>query len=174
VLRGTFRASERWCGRPDAVGLRPVDDDWSAAWTLRTVQAANWWNDQPYGALLVCGLGVDCIELPGSHSRRMLAPLREAGLRPPAMITPVGTMVLFARTYAGSRPCLVSVSLRSAGSWVAVPPTDQHSHGSRASGYRWLPDATPGALGWVLPELGPVCELITSTIQRAAGAARDM
>ena len=29
VLRGTFRASERWCGRPDAVGLRPVDDDWS-------------------------------------------------------------------------------------------------------------------------------------------------
>jgi len=169
VLRGTYSEGGRWYGRPDAVSLRPLADDWPSSWTSRPVQVANWWNTKPYSVLVACGQGVDCIELPGSHGHRMLAPLREAGLSPPAMYTPVGTLVLFVRTNRGPRPNLVSVSLRSTDSWVPVPPTGQYlDHGPDAAGYRWVSDASPGCVGWELPELHPVCEVITSTIRADA------
>ncbi len=156
VLRGTYPDGVRWHGRDDAVGLRPVDDHWSVAWTLSRAEVARWWANEPFGVLVACGHGVDCIELPGSAGHRMLGPLREAGLHPPAMVTPVGTVVLFVRTHTGVRPVLTSVSLRSAGSWVAVPPT---------SGYRWLAGSTPAAVQWQLPELRPVYEVIAANVR---------
>ncbi len=172
VLRGTYRDEiGHWHGRSDAVSLRPIDDYWSTAWTLRPVEVANWWNAEPYGVLVACGHGVDCVELPGRHGQRMLDPLHRVGLHPPAMLTPLGTLVLFVRTHTGPRPNLVSMSLRSAGSWVAVPPTGQDvSHGpDSAGGYRWVTDCSPGRVGWQLPELAPVCEVITATV-RAGGS----
>lgn len=155
VLRGTYGDRLSWRGRPHAVGLLPVDDNWETAWTLSTAEAARWWADEPFSVLLACGHGVDCMELPGAAGHRVLSAVRDHGLRPPAMVTPVGTAVLFVRTPVGARPFLTSVSLRSGVSWVAVPPT---------SGYRWLPDSSPGSLDWTLPELAPAYEAVVAAI----------
>ncbi len=167
VLRGTYLANAeggppRWCGRSDAVGLRPVDDDWVAASTVRAAEAARWWSQAPYNVLVACGQGVDCIELPSPTARRLITVLHEAGLRGPAMLTPIGTLVLFVQTHRGPRPMLVSASLRSTDSWVPVPPTSTAPPARGPSQYRWLPDASPGALGWALPELLAVNAVISA------------
>ena len=166
VLRGTYRDGDGvWRGRADAVGLRPIDDDWSAGWTVRSAQVANWWNAEPYSVLVACGHGVDCIELPGPSGHRMVSRLAESGHRPPAMVTPVGTLVLFVRTPARPLPTLASVSLRSAGSWVAVPPTEQLA-GPVEDGYRWVSGSAPGNAGWEVPELMAVYDVIASTARQ--------
>lgn len=133
---------------------------------MRAGQVARWWACEPYSVLVACGHGVDCVELPLTPtSHRILGPLREAGLCPPAMHTPVGTLVLFVRTPTTTpQPSmLVSVSLRSTGLWVAVPPTGHH--GGAGPGYRWVVNGAPEHLSWQLPELRPVCEVITATVQ---------
>lgn len=163
VLRGTYYDGGRWHGRPGAVGLRPVDEPWSAAWTVGLADVTRWWAEEPFSVLVACGHGVDCIELPGSAGHRMLAPLRAARRRLPAMCTPVGTHVLFVRTQLGPRPRLVSVSLRSTDSWVAVPPTGP------GTGYRWAADCSPDCVDWQLPELRGVYEVIASSV-RAGGS----
>ena len=153
VLRGTYRRHDdglpEWVGRSDAVGLRPVDDDWPTTWTLRTVEVVRWWQREPYSVLVACGHGVDCVEVPAPAGHPASALLRAAQLDPPAMVTPVETVVLFVGTHRGQRPVVVSGSLRSAGSWVAIPPTD---------GYHWL--RAPGSVGWRLPELRAVSNAV--------------
>jgi hypothetical protein len=52
------------------------------------------------------------------------------------------------------------------GSWVAVPPTGHH-HGT-SPGYQWVSNTAPNHLGWQLPELRPVCEVITATVRAGA------
>jgi len=176
VLRGTYPAAEggpqRWCGRPDAVGLRPVDDDWAGASTLRAADAARWWSNAPYSVIVACGQGADCIELPSRVGHGLLNVLHEAGLQPPAMLTPVGTLVLFVRTHRGPRPLLAAASLRSTDSWVAVPPTST-APSPRSAQYRWLPNSSPGELGWELPELLPVYEVIATAL-RPSPQRRDI
>ncbi|MGH3613680.1 MAG: bifunctional DNA primase/polymerase [Pseudonocardia sp.] len=170
VLRGTYCDSGIWRGHPRYAGLCPVEDDWSTRWTVRVDEIVHWWSEQPYSVLVACGHGVDCVELPLTPtSHRMLGPLREAGLCPPAMRTPVGTLVLFVRTptTALQPSMLVSVSLRSTGSWIAVPPTDHHD--STSPGYRWVTNAAPSHLGWQLAQLRAVCEIITATVRAGAG-----
>jgi len=170
VLRGTYLAHidggpSRWCGRQDAVGLRPVDDDWAVACTLQADEVARWWSAAPYSVIVVCGRGADCIELPSRAWPGLLTALHAAGCRPPAMLTPVGTLVLFVRTYTGPRPVLVAASLRSVDSWVAVPPTTAGHDARGSSRYRWLPDCCPEEGGWWLPELAQVYEVITPILR---------
>jgi len=171
VLRGTYPAADgggvnRWQGRPDAVGLRPIADDWAEACTVRASDVAQWWSQAPYGVIVACGRGVDCIEIPGRVAQGLLHELSEAGVCPPAMLTPVGSLVLFVGTHPGPRPMLAAASLRSLDSWVAVPPTATATAAPGAARYRWLPNSAPGALGWQLPELLAVNEVITAALRQ--------
>ncbi|MGH3977871.1 MAG: bifunctional DNA primase/polymerase [Pseudonocardiaceae bacterium] len=111
VLRGTYLASTdtgqaQWRGRTGAVGLRPVDDDWPAGWTIRSAQVAKWWAAQPYSVLIATGRGVDCVELPELFRLRVLDSLAAAAIRPPAMLTTAGTLVLFVCTPTGPVPAV--------------------------------------------------------------------
>jgi len=178
VIRGTYFDGLAWRGRPDAVGLCPVDEDWATARTASSTEIGQWWDAAPYSVLLACGRGVDCLELPGlAGSRPTVAALRRAGLSPPVMVTPEGPLALFVRTPGcGRAPFLVSASVRSAGTWVAMPPTSQacgYQGGGEGQGYQWAPGCSPGQLrrqpDRVLPELTAVAEAITATVSVSAG-----
>jgi len=185
VRRGTYLSGGIWRGRADAVGLRPVDDDWGAASVPGSAEIARWWADAPYSVLVVCGRGVDCVELPWlTQARRLLAALRAHGLFPPVMATPMGRLALFVRTPPTDRCRFqVSASVHLAGAWVPVPPTDQrHGHAGRPArdlwagevSYRWLTGWSPAQLnrrpGWMLPELAEVGGLITASVISALSA----
>jgi len=167
VLRGTYPVADgerrAWAGRPGAVGLQPIDPELSTAWTIRTDQVATWWATEPYSVLIATGYNVDCVELPSPLGHRIFDPLSAAAVYPPAMLTPLSTVVLFVRASRGPRPALTALSLRSTDSWVAVPPTEQ-GNGTTASspGYRWL--IPPESLDWKLPELADVNAVIERTI----------
>lgn len=170
VLRGTYHDGRAGRGHPHDAGLRPVEDDWTTRWTVQATQVARWWADEPYSVLVACGHGVDCVELATTPaaSHRMLGPLGAAGLCPPALRTPVDTLVLFVRTPTNPppHPLLVSVSLRSTGAWMALPPTGHHDRAGAGWGpYRWVANCSPGHVGWALPELRPVCGVITATVR---------
>jgi hypothetical protein len=175
VLPGTYHDGVSWRGRPGAVGLCPVDGDWASIGTPGAGEIARWWVREPYSVLLVCGRGVDCVELPsmsGVSAGWILAALSAAGVCPPAMFAPMRRLVLFVRTPSGACPFLVSASLRSAGSWVALPPTGQYVGRHGNPGYRWAPGRSPDQLGsesdWSLPELVVVNEVITATVAAVA------
>lgn len=167
VMRGTYFDGARWCGRPGTKGLSPVDDDWTTASTRSVSVVARWWASEPFSVLMACGDGVDCLEVPGEAGPRVLHALRAAGVRPPAMLTPVGTVVLFVRR--GPRRALVAASLRSSGSWVAVPPTGEES-GAHAAISRWVIGAAPGDVQGELPELPAVREVLASAVSGMATA----
>jgi hypothetical protein len=166
VVRGTYLDGAGWRGRPGWAGLVPVDEDWSTAWTVDVGQVAEWWSAVPYNVLVVCGEGVDCLEIPGRFGARMLPALAAADLFPPAMLTPSGGLVLFVRTDHRAVG-LVSATLRGLGTWTAVPPTGQHGELGRI-GYQWLPGMSPDRLGWRLPDLEAVSEVIITTATTAA------
>ncbi|MBA3280217.1 MAG: bifunctional DNA primase/polymerase [Geodermatophilaceae bacterium] len=166
VLRGTYSVMDGgrqvWCGRDGAVGLRPVDTDWSLGCTTRAPDVAQWWAEQPFSVLVATGYGVDCAELPSPFGRSMLNPLRAAGVRLPIMLTPVNTVVLFIQSVRWPRPALTALSLRSTGNWIPVPPTEQGNCSS--GGYRWL--VAPGSVDWQLPDLSSVTHVIESATGR--------
>ncbi|WP_425415400.1 bifunctional DNA primase/polymerase [Pseudonocardia acaciae] len=116
VLRGTYLDDGGcWRGRAGLVDLRPIDDDWQTAWTRKASQVAAWWAEQPYSVLVACGHGVDGVELPVQAGPKVLCALDASDVHPPAMLTPVGTLVLFVQTAPGPRPFLASASLRRPG-----------------------------------------------------------
>lgn len=165
VLPGTYPGvgEHRWSGRAAAVGLRPVDDDWAALHTVRAAQVDRWWAAAPYSVLLACGHGVDCLELPSSPTAPLLPGLlRGAGVPAPAMLTPVGTVVLFVRTIPRPPGVVPSVSVRSLGSWVALPPTRTAGAPRGGDAYRWLRHGSPESLDWRLPDPAAVCEVIVA------------
>jgi hypothetical protein len=171
VLRGTYFDGTGWRGRSGAVDLSPVDENWQSAWTREATQAATWWSVEPFSLLVACGHGVDCLQMPVSMGPRVLSVLRAAGVWPPAMLGPVGTVVWFVATDPGPRPFLVSASLRSVGSWVAVPPTGYYPGAGRSRGYRWVAGAAPGDVrGWELSERGRVYEVISAAVSDMASA----
>lgn len=174
ILRGTYLDNGQWRGRPDAVDLRPVDEDWQNAWTDRPRQIAEWWSTEPYSLLLACGNGVDCLEVPATVGPRILNALRSARVRPPAMLTPRHTLTLLVLTETSTAPrqILVSASLRTTGTWIALPPTRVDEHVSGRA-YRWVPGASPREVQGQLPELPAVYEIITSAVSGMA-SARDM
>jgi bifunctional DNA primase/polymerase-like protein len=168
VLRGTYLDDAGcWRGRAGLVDLRPIDDDWQTAWTRKATQVAAWWAEEPYSLLIACGNGVDGVELPVQAGPKVLRALDASDVRPPAMLTPVGSLVLFVRTAPEPRPFLVSASLRSAGSWVPMPPTGQ-SGAPRSAQYRWVLGASPCEVRWELPDLTSVYEIVSAAVRHPA------
>lgn len=170
VLPGTYSSGGRWRGSASRAGLQPVRENLAAAWTLDPAQAAEWWQDEPYSVLLACGYGVDCVEVPASVGPRALEALSRAAVFPSAMFSPVNTLVMFVRTPPRPRPLLVSASFRSAGWWVALPPTGQ---GGSDRGYRWVPGCSPVELDWQLPELGEVYPVISAAVSGMGARRRE-
>lgn len=128
VIPGTFRAGAGdWFGRQGATGLCPIDEPaaWQCAGITDVDQALNVWTQQPYGVLLVCGQGVDALELP-PRVAELVPALTAAGMGAPlAAVLP--RRLLFVASGTGALlPALqgAGVVLRGQGSWVPLPPTN--------------------------------------------------
>ncbi|MBV9143811.1 MAG: bifunctional DNA primase/polymerase [Pseudonocardiales bacterium] len=85
-----------------------------------------WTRLRPPGVLLVCGKGIDALEVPPWASERLPA-LAEHGLRVPIATTvaPYRWLLLVATGSRRLRPELAAaaVLLHSTGEWAALPPT---------------------------------------------------
>lgn len=84
------------------------------------------WRQHPYGVLLVCGRGVDVLQLP-YRLEGLLPALPAAGLVVPVALSgPPPQWQLFVATDSGTllpELTLASVRRHGAGAWVALPPT---------------------------------------------------
>lgn len=169
IVRGTYFEAGAWRGVSGCKCLQPIDKDWESTWTFDVDQVATWWSSVPYSVLVVCGQGVDCLEVPARYTTRMLPALAKAMLFAPAMLTPTGKLALFVQTDHRAAG-LVSANLRGLGAWVGIPPSSHHAD-MGARGYQWVPGLSPDRLGWRLPKLRPVYEVIAAT---AATGARDI
>lgn len=116
--------------RPDEMGfpeLGPLQDTWNIAPVTDPKQAEEVWTRlRRVGVLLVCGRGIDALEVPF----RVREPLPALGMRD--LTVPVATALapsrwqLFVATGSGTlRPdlAIASVCPRGIGQWVALPPT---------------------------------------------------
>ncbi|MBV9142490.1 MAG: bifunctional DNA primase/polymerase [Pseudonocardiales bacterium] len=126
VVPGTFLGSDRrWHGRDEPTGLCPVSDTWRDAPVTDPAHAQEIWSQQPYGVLLVCGRGVDVLELP--HRVFGLLPAPEVPQVPlAATAVPPRRWLLFTATGSGALSgelASMGVRLHTAGAWVALPPT---------------------------------------------------
>jgi Bifunctional DNA primase/polymerase, N-terminal len=126
ITPGTFLGTDRrWHGREDATGLGPISDTWRDTPITDPAHAQAIWSQQPYGVLLVCGRGVDVLELP--HRVFGLLPAPEVEQVPlAATATPPRRWLLFTATGSGalsSELAQAKVRLHTAGTWVALPPT---------------------------------------------------
>jgi hypothetical protein len=87
-------------------------------------QAQRIWSEQPYSVLLVCGRGVDVLDLPSRLEGLLPAP--EVPVVPLATTSPPRRWLLFTAT--GSTKLFgeleqLGVRLHGAGTWAALPPT---------------------------------------------------
>jgi Bifunctional DNA primase/polymerase, N-terminal len=145
VIPGTFLgANQRWYGRDDARMLCPIEDTWVEAPVTDRVEAYEVWSEHPYGLLLVCGRGVDALELP----EELGALLPDAALAqlPVAVRPPIPRWLLFTATGSGvlsGALAQAGVHLHTAGSWVALPPTTVEY----LSPQRWLTPPQPSTDG---------------------------
>jgi hypothetical protein len=126
VTPGTFLSpDQRWHGREGARRLCPIEDSWRENPVTDPAEAYEVWSEHPYGVLLVCGRGVDVLELP--HRLFGLLPAPEVGQVPLATTaTPPRRWLLFTATGSGalsSELASATVRLHGAGAWVALPPT---------------------------------------------------
>jgi Bifunctional DNA primase/polymerase, N-terminal len=127
VVPGTYLGADRhWHGRDTAMRLCPIQDTWQDTPVTDPKRAEEIWGQQPYGVLLVCGRGVDVLELP-HRMRGLLCALAPGGPVVPVAATgaPPRFLVFTATgpgTLAGDLT-LAKVRLHGAGAWVALPPT---------------------------------------------------
>lgn len=125
VTPGTFLgADQRWCGRQDATELCPVSDTWQHSPITTPGDAYEVWSEHPYGVLLVCGRGVDVLELP--HRLQGLLPVPEVPQVPVVATARPERWLLFTATGSGALAddlILAKVRLHTAGDWAALPPT---------------------------------------------------
>jgi Bifunctional DNA primase/polymerase, N-terminal len=122
ITAGTYLgADRRWQGRRDAQGLCPVSEAWQQDPLTTPEQAEEIWGQHPYGVLLVCGQGVDVLELP----LRMMGQLGAlTGGGPVALTGSPPRFLVFTSTDVDLLlPAVRGVRLHGAGSWVALPPT---------------------------------------------------
>lgn len=81
--------------------------------------------------MLACGLTVDALEVSVAVGAKVVEPMRQTGLRTPVAITQSETALVLVRSSPPLRPTLAAgslISLRAAGTGVALPPT---GHGRR-------------------------------------------
>jgi hypothetical protein len=129
VVPGTYGLGieGRWFGREGASELGPIEDGWAQAPVTDRDQAQELWTNRPYGVLLVCGRGVDVLELPARLAQDALPALAGPGLAGPVAVAHPARWLLFVASGAGLLPKLAAwplVTYRGAGSWVPLPPTD--------------------------------------------------
>ncbi|MGH7510979.1 MAG: bifunctional DNA primase/polymerase [Gemmatimonadales bacterium] len=113
----------RWYGREGATGLGPADDHWQKQGITEWSDAHAVWTRRPYGVLLVCGRGVDALELPTRLAQDVFPALGAAG--PIVALHPARWVLLVASGH-GPAPKLgtwPSVTYRGPGHWVPLPPT---------------------------------------------------
>ena len=125
ITPGTYLgADRRWQGRRDAQGLCPVSEAWQQDLITTLEQAEEIWGQHPYGVLLVCGQGVDVLELP-LRMMGLLGALTGAGPVVPVALTgsPPRFLVFTSTDVDPPLPAARGVHLHGAGSWIALPPT---------------------------------------------------
>lgn len=125
VTPGTYVHRGRWYGRTGASGLCPVPDDWPHAGITDPAQARTIWTGRPYGLLLVCGQGVDVLELPAAAATTLPDLSRDGLGAPIAVAFPPPRWLVFLTSGAPLHPELAAAeaTLRGTGEWVALPPT---------------------------------------------------
>lgn len=124
VTPATYLSTDqRWCGRQGACTFGPVSDTWQHTPVTTPGDAYEVWSAHPYGVLLVCGHGVDVLELP----QRLVALLRAPEVpQAPVVATRPERWLLFTTT--GSKTLtgdlvVANARLHTLGDWVALPPT---------------------------------------------------
>jgi hypothetical protein len=124
VTPGTYLGADRhWHGRDNAQGLCPIQDTWRDTPLTTPERAEEIWSQHPYSVLLVCGLGVDVLELP--HRMRELLPALPDGVPIASTGAPRRWLVFTATGLPTLSPDLdvAGVRCHGAGAWVALPPT---------------------------------------------------
>ncbi|MFN2495724.1 MAG: bifunctional DNA primase/polymerase, partial [Pseudonocardiaceae bacterium] len=134
IVPGTHPHRGRWYGRPGAAELGPIADDWPDAAITDPELALTVWTGRPYGVLLVCGQGVDVLELPAPTASTLRTVSRDGVGVPIAVVFPPPCWLVFVTSGAPLRPDLAAldVTLRGAGDWVA----QAHVHGECRCGAR--------------------------------------
>lgn len=116
---------------------------------------------KPYGALVVCGRGVDVLQVTAEVAEALPA-LTGAGLATPVSVTapPPRWQLWVATGGNGLRPELESrgCALHSLGAWVALPPTNLGPFRCR-----WRVEPPDGALG--LPDADKVQTLLVDAMK---------
>jgi hypothetical protein len=118
VTPGTFLSTDRrWHGREEARMLGPIQNSWQDTPITDPAHAQEIWSQQPYSVLLVCGRGVDVLELP--HRVFGLLPAPEVPQVPLAATPPPPAVgLLFTATGSGALSgelASVGVRLHTAG-----------------------------------------------------------
>jgi hypothetical protein len=113
--------------RPDEIGfceVGPLEDAWDLVPVTDPEHAHDIWTRQrSLGVLLVCGRGVDALEVPFGMVE--LLPSLCLGVPVVTALSPVRWLLLVATGSGTLREDLAvaSVRLRGTGRWVALPPT---------------------------------------------------
>lgn len=165
VVPATFRSGDgRWYGRAGATELAPVADDWESARVTDVDQALDIWTRKPFGVLVVCGYGVDVLELPPEVAELLPALADRALIAPTAAVMPPPRWLLYVATVPGQillpSLAMAGVVLRRRGDWVALPPTNL-GH-ARA---RWRVEPADGQ---VLPDAAEVQHVLADQLDSAA------
>lgn len=115
--------------RPDELGFSevcPLQDTGDLAPVTDPQHAEELWTRQPYGVLLVCGRGIDALEVP-FRVAELLPALASRGLVAPVAttLTPSRWVLIVATSSGTLRDDLAAASVRlhGPGQWVALPPT---------------------------------------------------
>jgi hypothetical protein len=166
VTPGTYGLGipDRWFGREGATELGPIEDGWAQAPITCPEQARQVWTNRPYGVLLVCGHGVDVLELPARLARDALPALAGTALGGPVAAVHPARWLLFVASGAGLLPKLAAwplVALHGPGCWVPLPPTNL---GPARAVWHVAPDEQR------LPESEPVQHMIVAAL--GGGRAR--
>ncbi|HEU0088258.1 MAG TPA: bifunctional DNA primase/polymerase [Pseudonocardiaceae bacterium] len=113
IVAGTYPADTagRWCGRhgsSDATGLGPLDERWPDQPITTWEQAHATWSHRRYGVLLVCGHGVDAVELPTPLAAAVLLALDTAPVAGPVVALGADRWLVLVASGAGLLPAMAA------------------------------------------------------------------
>lgn len=159
VLPGTFRLQghDGWLGkRGGTAGLEPVARSWGASATTDGDEALDVWTRRPFSVLLLCGLGIDVLEIPAAAGPAAQHYLNEAEQLGPIALATARNWLLFVRGSAALRADLAErghIQHRGVGDWAPLPPTMDGP-----LPYRWR--VTPASVNWRLPSSDDVQQVL--------------